>query len=131
MPDETGGERLACLLLGARLHDHVEDLLWAVHEERENKEGSNLRADAVTLRADLFEQANSEVDEATRSGCLPSDHEIRRLWNESVRADVDGDDAKLEKSLSGLGELLGDPPLLRNLRRVRSVRAPAETAKAG
>lgn len=122
MPDGTPGaaDRLGCFLLGARLHDHVGDMLWAAQEIMEGKPGEVLLADANRVLTDLVFETGKEVERAVADGCLSLGHPVEEQWR-AVDIAASGPPSELAAALLTLGATLGDPPGLRNLRRAKNV----------
>jgi len=108
-------DRMGCFLLGARVHDHVADMEVAVEEMEEAKDDSPLGADAAKWFGDLVRQVRRELDEAESLNCLPDD--VRILFQSVEHRSGHPMDRSAMETLHTLSVKLGDPPLLRNLRR--------------
>jgi hypothetical protein len=112
-------QRVECFLLGARIHDHVGDMLKALEEMDEAKVGEDaLMGDAGKWFHDLSTMTGREVSDAGDLGCVPE--EVQQLYDETT-IHAPGDPA-LNAALYALAVKLGDPPLLRNIRRVEMTR---------
>lgn len=119
-------DRIECFRLGARLHDHVSDMLHAIEEVDESKAGADpIGDDARQWYRDLERRIGQEVADALRRECLPNDVAdlYREVLDHAARPPAVGqNNAAGRDALYALAVKLGDPPLLRNLRRVQSAR---------
>jgi hypothetical protein len=123
-------DRVECFLLGARIHDHVGDMQWAVQEILEGKPGEVLLMDANKVLTDLVFETEKEVARAVADGCLPRGHPVEKQW-EAVDIAASGPTTELAAALLTLGASLGDPPGTRNLRRARQLLGPGPSDIAG
>ena len=112
-------DRLKCFLLGARIHDHVDDMVWAVHEIAEAKpgDGTGLGADATRIFDTLRVTTAGEIDKAVADGCVRADDPVAQQWRAVLEAGVTQGFSEVGEAVRALAATLGDPPLLRNVRR--------------
>ena len=112
-------ERLKCFLLGARIHDHVDDMVWAVQEIAEAKPGDDtgLGADATRILDTLRVTTGGEINKAIADGCVGTDDAVTRQWRVVLDAGVTQGFSEFGDAVRALAATLGDPPLLRNVRR--------------
>ncbi|MGI0068469.1 MAG: hypothetical protein ACREB9_08725 [Thermoplasmata archaeon] len=123
LPATAGGQaadRVRCFLLGARVHDHVSDLVRAYEELDEAKADSQLEFGAEQWMGALEHDLKYELDEANEIGCVPGG--IADLYNAYRGA---AGRAARRDAVYALTVRLGDPPLLRNLRRYAGSQPPA------
>ena len=109
-------DRVECFLLGARAHDHVDDLLWTIQEIAEAKADTTLRSDAVNMQGSLLAALHLDVSDAVGNECLPG--EVKSLYERFQNAHTAEDQ---QEALYALSVKLGDPPGLRNLRRAKNI----------
>ena len=115
-PVASDGEgRISCFLLGGEIHDWAGDVGAAVGEMQEAKAGQVVGRTAGEWLDELGEMLRDGGEKARRLGCLPPD--VDDMVGRTVAAIHGGDTDGAMRIAHELEVRLGDPPLLRNLRR--------------
>jgi hypothetical protein len=120
-PPEPGpSEKLIqCFELGARIHDHVEDMLNEIEELDEAKDDERQMATTARTAYEQLEfKLDQEIGQAKVNGCLPTEVEELYVGIPGL-GPRGGDTRQAREKLYALSVKLGDPPGLRNLRRAR------------